>query len=65
MVQRSKQWVSPDKINHPAPGIFPFPAHPASPFLLTQLLSLNLPFPFLNKKVAAQQPPYCHFHIDI
>lgn len=65
MVQRSKQWVSPDKINHPAPGIFPFLTHPASPFLLTQLLSLNLPFTFLNKKVAAQQPPYCHFHIDI
>lgn len=75
MVQNSEQWVSPDQINHPAPGIFSlsywpqvsFPSHP--PPECESPLSLPLParwlIPSTLKWAPRQLSPYCPCHTGI
>ena len=77
-----EKWYKPVKSGYPQTKLItllqpslPFPTHPRSPFLLLQLLSLNLLFPFpllpgdsfpsLLKSAPAQQLPYCPCHPDI
>lgn len=63
MAQNSKQWVSPDKMNHPAPRhLFPFLTHPTvsfpshPPLESESLLFLPLPARQLLSLSSGPQP---------